>query len=244
MSDRLKSLFFAVAMCVICSLLLTAAAMGLRERQQANQQLDRQKNLLKAAGRIAAGEDISAEAIRRLYKNHIEEVRVDRTGQIVSPSSVGAEDLTLYLYRPGERIDGYIIPIDTQGLWGKIQGYMALGNDGATISGFTVYKHNETPGLGGEIEQAWFQKNFEGKRIVARDGEFVAVTIAKGSVDARVPEEKRAHFVDGISGATLTGRFLTTGLQRTLAAYEPVSVRFRTRQMLGQRQQTAAGGTP
>jgi len=242
MSDRLKSLLFAVVMCVICSLLLTAAAMGLRERQQANLLLDRQKNLLKAAGRITGQDDLSAKTIRRLYADTIEEVHVDPDGRIVPSPSAGAEDLALYLYRPGETIEGYILPIDTRGLWGRIYGYMALENDGATISGFTVYKHNETPGLGGEIEQAWFQKNFEGKRIVARDGEFVAVTIAKGGVDSRVPEEKRAHYVDGISGATLTGRFLTSGLHRTLATYEPVSVRFRTKQML--RQRPAAGGKP
>ncbi|MBI9084766.1 MAG: FMN-binding protein [Desulfobacterales bacterium] len=228
MSDRVKSLLFAVVMGMVCSLLLTAAAMGLRDRQQENMRLDRQKNLLKSVGLLDADKNLSAEAVRRLYTENIEQVRVDRAGRIGSSENARPEDLTLYLYRPKETIEGYIVPIDTRGLWGKIQGYLALKNDGATISGFTVYKHNETPGLGGEIEQGWFQKNFVGKRIVTRTGEFAAITIAKGAVGSQVPKDERSHYVDGISGATLTGRFLTAGLRSTLAAYEPVSVRFRT----------------
>ena len=163
MSERIKSLVFAVGMCMACSLLLTAAATGLRERQQANMRLDRQKNLLRSVGLIAAGEKVPAETVQRLYADNIEQVVVNPAGDVVPPDQAGPEALALYLYRPGERIEGYIVPIDTQGLWGKILGYMALKNDGATISGFTVYKHNETPGLGGEIEQALVSEEFRGK---------------------------------------------------------------------------------
>jgi Na+-transporting NADH:ubiquinone oxidoreductase subunit NqrC len=35
------------------------------------------------------------------------------------------------------------------------------------------------------------------------------------------------HEVDGISGATLTGKFLTRGLKDTLKKYEHVSIKFR-----------------
>ena len=40
-------------------------------------------------------------------------------------------------------------------------------------------------------------------------GEFVAISIAKGNVADQVPEGDRDNFVDGISGATMTGRFLS-----------------------------------
>lgn len=232
MSERIKSLVFAVVLCMVCSLLLTAAATGLQRRQEDNMRLDRQKNLLKAVGLLSPGQTADATSIRRLYADNIVKTRVDSDGRILDSSSAEGAGMTLYLYRPGKTVRGYIVPIDTRGLWGKIHGYMALENDGATISGFTVYKHNETPGLGGEIERAWFQKNFVGKRIVARDGEFTSITVAKGAVGAQVAESARSHYVDGISGATLTGRFLTAGLRRTLEAYEPVSVRFRTKEML------------
>lgn len=104
---------------------------------------------------------------------------------------------------------------------------MAIKNDGATISGFTVYSHQETPGLGGEIEKKWFQKNFEGKKILDDQGNFVSIAIAKGSVKERVPESRQNNFVDGISGASMTGKFLSAGLKQTLTEYEPFSKRFR-----------------
>jgi Na+-transporting NADH:ubiquinone oxidoreductase subunit C len=104
---------------------------------------------------------------------------------------------------------------------------MAIKNDGTTITGFTVYKHSETPGLGGEIEKAWFQKNWVGKKIVDQGGEFVSVSIAKGETKDVVPEDKNLHYVDGISGATLTGKYLSAGIRDTLKNYEPVSIRFR-----------------
>jgi len=117
--------------------------------------------------------------------------------------------------------------VHSRGLWGKIEGYLALENDGATVAGFTVFSHGETPGLGGEIEAAWFQKNFRGKKIVDSSGAFTAIAIAKGKAADRIPPERQANYVDGISGATLTGRFLSEGLQTTLAAYEKVSANFR-----------------
>jgi Na+-transporting NADH:ubiquinone oxidoreductase subunit C len=46
-------------------------------------------------------------------------------------------------------------------------------------------------------------------------------------VGDRVPPEKRPHYVDGISGATLTGQYLSEGIRDTLKAYEPVAIQFR-----------------
>jgi Na+-transporting NADH:ubiquinone oxidoreductase subunit C len=110
-------------------------------------------------------------------------------------------------------------------------GYLAIESDGSTISGFTVYKHAETPGLGGEIEKDWFQKNFVGKKIVDQNGDFVSVSIAKGKVSDSIPKEQQANFVDGISGATLTGKYLSAGVKQILEDYEPVSIRFRKNRM-------------
>ena len=133
----------------------------------------------------------------------------------------------IILYVKDGNIHAYIVPINSRGLWGRILGYLAIQNDGSTVSGFTVYKHSETPGLGGEIEKKWFQKNFVGKKIVDHDGYFVSVSIAKGKVADKIPEKSQANYVDGISGATLTGKYLSAGMKEILQNYEPVSIRFR-----------------
>jgi Na+-transporting NADH:ubiquinone oxidoreductase subunit C len=208
-------------------MLLTAAAVGLRGYQQKNIRIDKQKNILKAVGLVDAQQKYSSAAIEKLYSDNIHTLWVDGEGLIFEPAEKEDAHFPIYLYRKNDRIEAYIVPIESRGLWGKILGYLAIKNDGRTIAGFAVYKHSETPGLGGEIEKQWFQKNFKGKKIVNRDGTFVSISITKGKVKDRVPESRQMNYVDGISGATLTSRYLTEGIKKNLEVYEPVSVRFR-----------------
>ena len=227
MSRNVHTVLFAVVLCGVISVLLTAASTGLQKFQQKNIRLDRQKNILKSVGLILEKKKYSAEAVEKLYQENIRSVWTDPAGKILAAPREGEQDLPIYLYVKNEHIETYIIPINSRGLWGRILGYLAIRNDGATVSGFTVYKHSETPGLGGEIEKEWFQKNYVGKKIVNQEGKFVSVSIAKGKAAGRVPEELALNYVDGISGATLTGKYLTAGMKGIILDYEPVSINFR-----------------
>jgi Na+-transporting NADH:ubiquinone oxidoreductase subunit C len=227
MSSNAKSIIFASILCIVCSLLLTTASIGLRSRQQMNAEVDRQKNVLSAFGIIEEGQAVDAERVQELYRQNVRQVWVTPVGNIVGDDQRSQRDMPLFTYEKEDQIQAYVVPIDSRGLWGEIHGYLAIENDGSTIRGFTVYQHQETPGLGGEIESRWFRRNFEGKQIVNKMGDFVSVSIAKGPVEDRVPPEKRPHYVDGISGATLTGQYLSEGIRDTLKAYEPVAIQFR-----------------
>ncbi len=232
MSDQLKSFLFAAATCLVCTISLKAASTGLKELQQRNIAMDRQKNILKSVGLINENVGYTHEEINKLYVDNIKSIWVDSNGFIVKKDQKAKKKLPVYIYMKNDRIESYILPIDSRGLWGRILGYLALKNDGSTIVGFTVYKHSETPGLGGEIEKRWFQKNFEGKKIVSRTGKFLSISIAKGGLTDTVPEDRRINYVDGISGATLTGKYLSSGLKDILLEYEPVSLKFRTKKLL------------
>ncbi len=232
MSDQLRSFLFAAATCLVCTISLTAASTGLKELQQKNIAMDRQKNILKSVGLIHENVGYTQEEINKLYADNIKYIFVDSKGSIIKKDQKAKKKLPVYIYMKNDRIESYILPIDSRGLWGRILGYLALKNDGSTIAGFTVYKHSETPGLGGEIEKRWFQKNFEGKKIVSRTGNFLSISIAKGALTDTVPEDRRMNVVDGISGATLTGKYLSSGLKDILLEYEPVSLKFRTKKLL------------
>ena len=235
MSDKNSKahvIVFALVLSVVCSLLITAAATGLKSRQQENMDLDKKVNLLAAAGLVDKGKKPGKDAVNTLYDERIEEVVVDPEGRIMETEEPGGMHL-YFVHGPGAwddtnltGVSGYIVPVNTRGLWGKIQGYLAFENDGQTVSGFSVFSHSETPGLGGEIESAWFQKNFKGKKILNSQDKFVSVKIAKGKAED-LPEDEQENFVDGISGATLTGRYLSEGIKNTLMKYEGVSVTFR-----------------
>ncbi len=227
MSERLRSLLFAGGLCLVCSLLLTAASTGLQRFQAHNIRIEKRRNILKAVGLIEGEKTLSERDIERIYEARIRKFWVTPEGDLVDADQRKEGDLPLYVWLEGGAIRAYVVPVESRGLWGKIYGYLALKNDGTTIAGFTVFKHAETPGLGGEIEKAYFQKKWIGKKIVDKDGTFVSVSIVRGAVKDTIPGEMQAHYVDGISGATLTGRYLSAGIRQVLETYEPVSIRFR-----------------
>jgi Na+-transporting NADH:ubiquinone oxidoreductase subunit C len=235
-NSKAHVILFALILSVVCSLLITAAATGLKARQQENMALDKKVNLLRAAGLVDAGKKPGKETINTLYDQRIEEVVVNREGEVMETQDTDGMHL-YFVHAQGagdshdlKNISGYIVPINTRGLWGKIHGYLAFENDGETVSGFSVFSHSETPGLGGEIESAWFQKNFKGKKILNSQDKFVSIGIAKGKA-GDLPKDKQKNYVDGISGATLTGRYLSEGIKNTLMKYEGVSVTFRQKQL-------------
>ncbi len=232
MSSYAKSILFALLTAVICSLLLTAGAAGLKQRQLENIEVDKKRNILRAVGLLKSGTQVSKQKIQELYKQHIRSLWVSPDGQVMDAVSIPAESMPIYLFLQDQQVGAYILPINTKGLWGKIFGYLAIESDGSTVAGFTVYKHSETPGLGGEIEKEWFQKNFKGKQILDRLGNLVSISIAKGYLPDSFPQEKLPNYVDGISGATLTGKFLSAGLKEVLREYESVSIQFRSQQTI------------
>lgn len=218
MSDNTRSIIFTLVLCIACSLLLTAASTSLKPIQQRNILLNMQQNVLKAGGYIDADTKISGEETKKLFSQRISPVEFEK----------GDKKLEFYLkYDESEKISGYIIPLVSNGLWGKIYGYIALEKDGKTVSGMSIYHHEETPGLGGEIEKPPFLQDFANKKILNEKGEFAGIRIAKGKASNSVPKEERDNYVDGISGATLTGRYLSQGLVATFKKYEPVSKKFR-----------------
>lgn len=210
---------FATVMCIVCSVLLTSAAVGLKERQERNMLRDKQKNILKALGLYEKGDDIEAiftEKVRLFYMDESGELSQDKTENPV------------YVMGRKNAIKTYAIPFKAYGLWSWVYGYLALKGDGKTIAGITVYQHGETPGLGGEVEKDWYQNQFKGKKITDAANRFVAIKTVRGKVKYSVPEAQWPNYVDGISGATITSKGMETYLKEELKKYEPLSKRLRS----------------
>jgi Na+-transporting NADH:ubiquinone oxidoreductase subunit C len=202
---------------VVCSVLLSGVYMALKDKQDLNVKLDKQKNILKAAGLTLTMGDrpMTAEEILALYDARIGEMVIEMgTGNLVEgkkPADVSDKDANLLpLFRlkseaEPEKSLAYIYPILGKGLWSTLYGYLAVKPNGDEVVGITYYKHGETPGLGAEIEKTWFQKNFIGKRLY-RNGKLRGIDVAKGlAKDSPKFASEPNHIVDGMSGATLTG---------------------------------------
>ena len=81
---KTRSIIFAVIMCVVCSLILIAAASGLKKRQLKNVQNDKRKNILKATGLIDEDTSYTYEQIESLSLKNIKVYYIDKTGLLFS----------------------------------------------------------------------------------------------------------------------------------------------------------------
>jgi len=221
MRNNSYTLIFTSCVTIVLGIIIAITADNLRERQEINEELDIKKNILYALGyKQNIDNPWTNKIVESLYNNSINEVYIDRKGTVYKKQEdIEKNPLKIYQRMDNGLITGYAIPIEGKGLWGTMYGYFAIEPDAVTVKGITFYRHKETPGLGGEVDKDWFKNNFIGKRLVDNDGKLVSIEVIKGFVSEKDPE---AYIkVDGISGATITGKGLTNFLKKDLDKYEP-----------------------
>lgn len=229
-----KTLFVALALCIVCSVIVSTAAVMLKPAQEANKTLDRKRNILAAAGMLdesrTVDEQFASVSARIVdlrtgkFSDEIDPERYDQRKAAKDPA--GSEKLAseddiakvsrrenfaiVYLVgADGEQFDKIILPIHGAGLWSTLYGFIALEADVNTVAGLGFYEHGETPGLGGEVDNPRWKALWPGKEVY-RDGE-AAIGLIKGSVD--VSNADAPWQIDGLSGATLTARGVTNLVQ-------------------------------
>ena len=204
MHSNSYTIFFMSVVTVLLGSFLSVAAGTLKEMQELNVEIDSKKNILACLGyKQSEANPWTADSIKKIFDNNIEMNFTEK------------ENFPLYVDKKNGIVQGYAIPISGKGLWSTLYGYFAVEPDGETAKGITFYAHKETPGLGGEVDKAWFKDNFIGKRFVNDKGELVGIKVVKGKAD---PNSK--YEVDGISGATITSKGVETFLASDLKKYE------------------------
>jgi Na+-transporting NADH:ubiquinone oxidoreductase subunit C len=210
-----KTLTVVVALCLVCAIIVSFASVQLRPLQQANKTQDIQKNILAAAG-IDAVENISDTFNAKIEARVVdmntgefvatdpnsfdfEKSKFDQKISIALKANdikdiAGIQRMTtespVYISKKADgSTDAIILPIQGYGLWGVMYGFIALESDAETVKDINFYKHNETPGLGGEIQNPQWTAMWSGKEL--------PINVVKSGA-------KNEHQVDGLSGATLT----------------------------------------
>lgn len=100
------------------------------------------------------------------------------------------------------------------GLWGTIRGILAVQEDMDRTVGIEIIEHNETPGLGGRIDEPWFKEQLRDLRIV--DG---AIQVS-GAGDG--DEDKDNGEIDGITGATRTSDAMDVILSNEISTFQSI----------------------
>ncbi|PID46218.1 MAG: Na(+)-translocating NADH-quinone reductase subunit C [Proteobacteria bacterium] len=225
--SKKKTIFIALATCLMCSVLVSVAAVVLKPMQEANKTFDKKRNILQIAGLMEEGKSVE-ELFKKIeprvvdiatgeYVSDVDATTYDQRKASNDPTQnvlINPEDdiagikrrakyASVYLVKDGDKVKSYILPIKGYGLWSTLYGFLALEADAKTVVGLGYYEHAETPGLGGEVDNPGWKAKWIGKQVYGDDNQ-VLIDVVKGAVD---PSSKAAITqVDGLSGATLTSR--------------------------------------
>ncbi len=85
--------------------------------------------------------------------------------KLITPG--GLDGKTGYTYREAGEVKGYALPFAGPGLWGTIRGYLGVSASLDRTAGLVFTQQNETPGLGGRIDELQFKEQFRGLPIKA-----------------------------------------------------------------------------
>ena len=224
---------FAVAVCLVCSVVVSSSSVALKPRQETNKILDRQLKVLSLVGLIEEGAKLSPADAQQLFDDNIrarvinlgdgteakdvdaatfdqKKVAADpATSAVAKPNGAKVarvpNQALIYELKAGDDFDMLVIPVEGKGLWSTLYGFVAVGKDLNTVKGITFYQHAETPGLGGEVDNPRWKGLWPGRQIFNEKGA-IAIEVIKGQAG---PVANDPYRVDGLSGATLTSRGVT-----------------------------------
>ena len=188
---------YATILIIVVAVLLAVTALWLQPFQDRNAKNEKRIQILSAAGIP----NVNAKNAAWLFEKHCTaEFLLDENG---NPT----EDNGLPVFVIDRQTS--VIPMQGNGLWGPIWGYLAIAADGKTVVGVTFDHKSETPGLGGEITTEKFQGQFAGKQIM-ENGRPIPVEF------------------DAITGATKTSNGVKEMIDNTLKKYSAYLKKFAT----------------
>ncbi|NQW37275.1 MAG: NADH:ubiquinone reductase (Na(+)-transporting) subunit C [Flavobacteriales bacterium] len=219
---------FSSILVIVVALILAFVSQATKSKYESNIENEKMQSILATIG-VAVDRDKASG----LYNDYIKEsLTLNADGSL--NIGVNAFDINLHkelkkdankqsfpLYiaeKDGKKY--YVIPLYGAGLWDAIWGYVALESDKNTVAGAIFDHKGETPGLGAQITEKWFQEQFAGKTILTdasagfTDNNFISVRTVKGGA-----KTDDAHAVDGISGSTKTADGINNMIQERLAHY-------------------------
>ena len=218
---------FSIALVVVVGVILSTISIGLEPFKKANVAVKKKMDILAAIGVESTrknGEELYDKYVEDSYVisadgNVQEDLPKEKTAFYLDvqkqyrDKKIDKEDRLYPIFeaqKDGEKV--FVLPVVGKGLWGPIWGYLAIADDYKTIKGASFDHKGETPGLGAEIKQDFFENQFKGEKI-AEDGSFQPIKVVK---DNSGSEEQK---VDGITGGTITSKGVEEMVNRTMKVY-------------------------
>ena len=220
--SNIYTIVYIIVMVVVVGAALAFTAMSLKDRQQANADNDKRRQILSSVNITPDAADLTQEFDKYITGQVVVNAQGDSVGsdafsiKMEQQVKVPADSRLLPLYICS--IDGstkYIIPLYGQGLWGPIWGYISLNDDASTVYGAFFDHQGETPGLGAEITKDAFREEFRNKELFKGD-RFLPIAVVKAGLAPTTGED----YVNGISGGTITSKGVGSMLDECLKPYK------------------------
>tara|TARA_B100000925_G_scaffold4610_1_gene3350 strand:+ start:150 stop:908 length:759 start_codon:yes stop_codon:yes gene_type:complete len=229
---------FAVILVVIVGGLLALIANGLKPIQDENLKNEKKQYILnclpgnKAITRDEAGDKFAKFVKQRLILDYNGEIventlldanvavndkdpkdafSIDLLKEYKTIKEAGNRNYPLFICNVDNKTY-YVAPVMGKGLWAAVWGYIALDENGNKIEGAVFDHKSETPGLGAEITQDFFEDQFIGK-MISNGNNYRPVEVNKPG------NPLNEYQVDGISGGTFTSVGVEEMMSRTLLVY-------------------------
>ncbi|MCX8490218.1 MAG: NADH:ubiquinone reductase (Na(+)-transporting) subunit C [Cyclobacteriaceae bacterium] len=225
--SNLYIVLYAAAITIVCGGALAIASQSLKPLQDANIEMERKKNILATVMELKEGDDIV-----KLYNTRVKESVIDFQGNVkVGMKASQVVIAEQYKLKPEERllpiyefrsqtdptkVENAVMPVYGYGLWNNIWGFVALQSDLNTVQGVKFEHAGETPGLGARITSDDIQVRYKGKKVFEGD-KIMSIQMQKGE---GMDYSADPHKVDGMSGATLTGKGVNNMLTDYFSCYK------------------------
>lgn len=232
-----KTITVALSLCLVCSIVVAAAAVGLKPKQESNKDLDRKQNILAAANLLDP-----SKSVDEIFENIETRLVNIETGAFATQSELDAAgiDIATYDQKAAAKDPALSVSLSGEEDIASIKrranyATVYLVKDGddierivlpvhgyglwSTMYGFMALEKDLKTVIGfGFYDQAEtpglggevdnpIWKGYWKGKEVYNAEGDVALGLIKGAVDAKDPNAK--YKVDGLSGATLTSRGVT-----------------------------------
>jgi len=222
-----KTIAIAVALCLVCAVLVSFAAVALKPLQIDNKAADMKKNILDVAGLLEEGAEINTAFSEKIeakivdletgdYVENIDANEYDQRKAAKDPAQsvaipkekdiahirVKAKYAKVFLVKEGGVTKSIILPMHGYGLWSTLYGFLSLDADGQTVQSINFYDQAETPGLGGEVVNPVWRALWKGKKVYAETDQ---PSLEKGLITEADIGEPALSLIKGVVDNTKPG---------------------------------------
>lgn len=191
--SALYTVLFTFAVCAAFVFFLALASELTKDKVAANRRSAERTAVLRALGVSFA----SAERVDSVYDSSVQQFE---------------SGTTLFFRAKANGVVRYAKRFSGSALWGTVSGVIAVDEPVERIAGLEIVSHNETPGLGGRIDESWFKEQFRGERIGAN-----GIRVRQGS--GKGDGDKENGLLDAVTGASRTSAAMEKIVNAEIAAF-------------------------